>query len=29
MRGEAPDLPPIATPTRVLWGGRDPVLKAE
>ena len=29
MRGEAPDLPPIQAPTRVLWGGRDPVLKAE
>jgi len=29
MRGEAPDQPTIAVPTRVLWGGRDPVLKAE
>ena len=29
MRGEAPPLPPIGTPTRVLWGGRDPVLKAD
>ena len=29
MRGEAPDQPPIATPTRVLWGARDPILKAE
>ena len=22
-------MPPIATPTRVLWGGRDPIIKAE
>lgn len=29
MRGELPAMPPIATPTRVLWGGRDPILKAE
>ena len=28
-RGEAPDLPPIEVPTRVFWGERDPVLKAE
>jgi len=28
MRGEAPAAAPIALPTRVLWGGRDPVLKA-
>jgi pimeloyl-ACP methyl ester carboxylesterase len=29
MKGEAPKPPPIDVPTRVLWGGRDPVLKAE
>ncbi len=25
----APELPPIAAPTRVLWGAKDPVLKVE
>ena len=29
MRGETPAQPPIETPTRVLWGGRDPIIKAE
>jgi pimeloyl-ACP methyl ester carboxylesterase len=29
IRGEAPALPPIALPTRVLWGRHDPILKAE
>ncbi len=29
MKGEARPLPPIAVPTRVLWGERDPVLKAQ
>ncbi|HKH84174.1 MAG TPA: alpha/beta hydrolase, partial [Gemmatimonadales bacterium] len=28
-RGQLPDLPPIQVPTRVFWGERDPVLKAE
>ena len=28
-RGELPTLAPISLPTRVLWGKRDPVLKAE
>ena len=29
IRGDVPPAPPIAAPTRVLWGGRDPILKAE
>jgi len=29
MRGNAPKLPPIETPTFVLWGRHDPVLKSE
>lgn len=29
VRDGAPKLPPIACPTRVLWGERDPILKAE
>ncbi len=29
MRGEVAPAPPITTPTRVLWGGRDPVLRPE
>lgn len=29
MRGEAPKLPPIETPTRIYWGAGDPVIKAE
>jgi pimeloyl-ACP methyl ester carboxylesterase len=29
MRGESPALPPVKTPTRVLWGARDPILKVE
>jgi pimeloyl-ACP methyl ester carboxylesterase len=29
MRGETPAAPPIETPTRVLWGGRDPIIKAD
>lgn len=29
ITGTALPLPPITTPTRVLWGGLDPVLKAE
>jgi pimeloyl-ACP methyl ester carboxylesterase len=29
MRGDTPTLPPIATPTQVLWGVHDPVLKVE
>ena len=29
MRGEGPEAPPVTVPTRVLWGGRDPVLKAQ
>ncbi len=28
MRGEAPSLPPITTPTCVRWGAHDPVLPA-
>jgi epoxide hydrolase 4 len=28
-RGEVPELPRIDVPTRVFWGERDPVLKAE
>jgi pimeloyl-ACP methyl ester carboxylesterase len=29
MKGETAPLAPIAAPTRVFWGERDPVLKAE
>jgi len=29
MKGTAPTLPPIETPTFVLWGRHDPVIKAE
>lgn len=29
IRGEAPALPRIATPARVLWGAKDPILKAD
>lgn len=29
IAGTAPQPAPIITPTRVLWGGKDPVLKAE
>lgn len=29
IKGEAPVLSPIDVPTRVFWGERDPVLKAE
>jgi pimeloyl-ACP methyl ester carboxylesterase len=29
IRGDSRPLPPIATPTRVLWGAHDPILKAE
>src|SRR4051794_13562647 len=29
MRRESPPPPPIETPTRVLWGARDPILKVE
>jgi pimeloyl-ACP methyl ester carboxylesterase len=29
MRGETPPVPPIEAPTRVHWGGRDPIIKAE
>jgi pimeloyl-ACP methyl ester carboxylesterase len=29
IREQAPPLPPIALPARVLWGRHDPVLKAE
>ena len=29
IKGEAPTLPRIDVPTRVFWGERDPVLKAE
>lgn len=29
IEGRAPAVPPIAVPTRVLWGAHDPVLKAE
>jgi pimeloyl-ACP methyl ester carboxylesterase len=29
MRGDSPKLASIATPTRVLWGRHDPILKAE
>ena len=29
IRGEAPPLPRIALPARVMWGRHDPVLKAE
>lgn len=29
IRGEAPVLPRIETPARVLWGAEDPILKAE
>lgn len=28
MRGETPQEPPIALPTRVLWGESDPILKS-
>jgi pimeloyl-ACP methyl ester carboxylesterase len=28
-KGEAPSLAPIAVPTRVFWGEKDPVLKAD
>ncbi len=28
MRGETPPLPPIAVPTRVLWGESDPILRS-
>jgi pimeloyl-ACP methyl ester carboxylesterase len=28
IRGEAPKLPPIGVPTRVLWGRHDPIVKA-
>src|SRR5688572_13240652 len=29
VKGEAAVLPPVEVPTRVFWGERDPVLKAE
>lgn len=29
MKGELPKPPVITVPARVLWGGRDPVVKAE
>lgn len=29
VEGRVPRLPPIETPTRVLWGAHDPVLKAD
>lgn len=29
IAGEAPRLPPIPVPTRVLWGARDPIIRVE